>query len=165
MCRPEPTRVRFLPAVCGMGARSRTLPGGPGLETGDEQCFASFSAAGTRFAKHKAPRHQTEGKAMTALMTPPAGAVVLHARTVADLMTPNPLSLREDVTLKEAIAFLVDRNISGAPVIDEAGRPVGVLTQSDVLIHDREEVEHVAPPEAEHGRPLPRSWWEQFQVE
>jgi CBS domain-containing protein len=102
---------------------------------------------------------------MTALMTPPVGAVVLHARTAAELMTPNPLSLREDITLKEAIAFLVDRNISGAPVIDQAGRPVGVVSQSDILIHDREEVEYMGPPEVEYGTPLPRSWWEQFQIE
>jgi len=101
---------------------------------------------------------------MIAEKTAPAGAAVLQARTAAELMTPNPLSLREDVTLREAIAFLVDRNISGTPVIDEAGRPVGVLTQTDVLIHDREEVEHV-PPEHEYGNPLPRSWWDTFQVE
>jgi len=102
---------------------------------------------------------------MNALKPNPTGAVRLYARTAEDLMTPNPLSLLEDVTLKEAIAFLVDRNISGAPVIDEAGRPVGVLTQSDILVHDREAVDHVTPPEAEFGTPLPRSLWEGFQVE
>jgi len=95
----------------------------------------------------------------------PAGDVVLRAQTAAELMTPNPLSLRGDVTLHEAVAFLVDRNISGAPVIDEAGRPIGVLTQTDILIHDREEVEHVAPPEIEYGTPLPREWWDEFQIE
>src|SRR5436190_16850449 len=102
---------------------------------------------------------------MTALKTLPTGAVTLRAQTAAELMTPNPQSLREDATLKEAVAFLVDRGISGAPVIDEAGRPVGVLTQSDILIHDREEVQHVTPPEVEYGTPLPRSWWEDFQIE
>src|SRR6476646_361911 len=102
---------------------------------------------------------------MSAVKTPPAGAIILQARTAGDLMSPNPLSLREDVTLKEAIAFLVDRGISGAPVIDEAGRPVGVLSQSDVLIHDREEVEHVEPPETERGEPLPNSYWKNFQIE
>lgn len=101
---------------------------------------------------------------MAALMTSPAGTMTLHARTASELMSPNPLSLREDLPLKEAIAFLVDRNISGACVIDEAGRPIGVLTQADILVHDREEVEHVEPPEAEY-RTLPRSWWEGFQIE
>jgi len=91
--------------------------------------------------------------------------VVLQARTAADLMTPNPLSLRQDATLHEAVAFLVDRNISGAAVIDEAGRPVGVLSQTDLLIHDREEVQHVQPPEVDYGAPLPRKWWDEFQIE
>jgi CBS domain-containing protein len=102
---------------------------------------------------------------MNATMTRAAGALALEACTAAELMSPNPLSLREDVTLKEAIAFLVDRNISGAPVIDDAGRPVGVLTQSDILVHDREEVRHAAPPEHEYGSPLPRCYWNEFQVE
>jgi len=102
---------------------------------------------------------------MNAMTTVAAGPLTLPASTAAELMTRNPLSLRDDVPLKEAIAFLVDRNVSGAPVIDEAGRPVGVLTQSDVLVHDREEVGHVDPPEFDHGRPLPRSWWDRFQVE
>lgn len=92
------------------------------------------------------------------------GPIVLHATTAGDLMTPNPLSLREDATLREAVAFLVDRNISGAPVIDEAGRPVGVFSQTDVLIHDREEVEHIAA-EVEYGDPLPKSLWNSFQIE
>lgn len=94
----------------------------------------------------------------------PVGPIVLHANTAGDLMTPNPLSLREDATLREAIAFLVDRNISGAPVIDEAGRPVGVLSQTDILIHDREEVDHI-PPEHEYGNPLPKTLWDEFQIE
>src|SRR5262245_12152851 len=80
-------------------------------------------------------------------------------------MSPNPMSLRGDASLKEAIAFLVDRGISGAPVIDEAGRPVGVLSQTDVLIHDREEVDHLAGTEIEYGTPLPRQWWNEFQIE
>jgi len=101
---------------------------------------------------------------MTTATTMAAGTMTLRAQAAADLMSPNPLSLRDDLTLKEAIAFLVDRNVSGAAVIDEAGRPVGVFSQSDVLVHDREAVEHVEP-EVEHGAPLPRSSWASFQIE
>jgi CBS domain-containing protein len=101
---------------------------------------------------------------MSALKTYRGGAVILGARTAADLMTPNPLSIRDDATLREALAFLVDRSVSGAPVIDEAGRPVGVLSQTDVLVHDREEVEHIQP-EHEYGTPLPPSRWDEFQIE
>jgi CBS domain-containing protein len=100
--------------------------------------------------------------------------VTLRAETAADLMTPNPVSVRETATVREAIALLADKGISGAPVIDAAGRPVGVFTQTDVLIHDREKVEYLRPPgggreeadeEVETGSPLPEDCWDGFQIE
>jgi len=94
----------------------------------------------------------------------PALRLKLWADTAEDLMTPNPLSLRANASLREAVAFLIDRGISGAPVIDEAGRPVGVLTQTDLLIHDRETVEYLPAPE-ETGAPLAKEWWDEFQFE
>jgi CBS domain-containing protein len=90
--------------------------------------------------------------------------LALGAETAADLMTPNPVSVSADATVREAVGFLADKGFSAAPVIDEAGRPVGVLSQSDVVVHDREKVEYVpAAPEARgrSGRRLP----EGFQVE
>src|SRR5438270_2496346 len=68
--------------------------------------------------------------------------LVLCAETAADLMTPNPVSIGADDTLKEAIAFLTDKGYSAAPVIDAAGRPVGVLSRSDIVVHERERVEY-----------------------
>jgi CBS domain-containing protein len=50
-------------------------------------------------------------------------------------MTANPLSIRQAATVGEAASFLSGRGISAAPVIDEAGRPVGVVSRSDLLIH------------------------------
>ena len=76
----------------------------------------------------------------------------LRAETAADLMTPNPVSVRENATLREAIGLLIDRGYSAAPVIDDAGRPVGVLSRTDVLVHDREHVEHLAPPPEYYNR-------------
>lgn len=81
--------------------------------------------------------------------------LTLHARTAADLMTPNPVSLAEDATLREALGLLTDRGFKAAPVIDDAGRPVGVLSSTDLLIHDRERVEHLrAAPEFYHRADL-----------
>jgi CBS domain-containing protein len=74
--------------------------------------------------------------------------LTLCAETAAELMTPNPVSLDGEATVKEAAAFLTDRGFSAAPVIDGAGRPIGVLSQSDIVVHDREKVEYVpAAPE------------------
>src|ERR1700739_4221486 len=80
-----------------------------------------------------------------------SASLVLQAETAADLMTANPVSVRADATLKEAVALLIDKGFSAAPVIDAAGRPIGVLSRTDILIHDREKVEYLEPePEYYH---------------
>lgn len=60
--------------------------------------------------------------------------------TARDIMTPNPHSIREDATIAECITFLIDKGFRAAPVIDESGSPVGVVSQSDIVVHDRENV-------------------------
>jgi CBS domain-containing protein len=103
----------------------------------------------------------TKESIMTTLHFPSLGQLTLRAETAADLMTTNPVSIRQDATVGEAIAFLGDHGVSGAPVIDEAGRAVGVVTQSDLLIHQREGTGHLAPERLPHGHRLP----EGFHVE
>ncbi len=73
--------------------------------------------------------------------------LLLKARTAADLMTPNLASLRETATAREAACFLTERGISAAPVINEAGEPVGVLSQTDLVIHDREKTDSLLSSE------------------
>jgi CBS domain-containing protein len=48
-------------------------------------------------------------------------------------MTNNPVSINEHATLHDAAIFLSKRGISAAPVINDAGRPVGVLSRTDVI--------------------------------
>jgi CBS domain-containing protein len=69
----------------------------------------------------------------------------LHAETAGDLMVPNPISLRGDANVREALVLLTDKGWSAAPVIDEAGRPIGVLSRGDLLVHDRERSDHLRP--------------------
>jgi CBS domain-containing protein len=84
--------------------------------------------------------------------------LALHAETAADMMTPNPVSVRETATLREALGLLIDKGYAAAPVIDNAGRPVGVLSRSDLLIHDRETAEHLrVEPEFYHKSELKTS--------
>src|SRR5271169_3392277 len=51
----------------------------------------------------------------------------------SDVMTRNIFSVRPDATVAEAIRTMLDKQISGLPVIDEAGRLVGILTEGDLL--------------------------------
>jgi CBS domain-containing protein len=85
-------------------------------------------------------------------------------------MTPNPVSIGQDASVKEAASFLLDRGFSACPVIDEAGRPVGVLSRADIVAHHRQQARYVpAIPEyyeeteliTRSGEPLPSG----FQVE
>ena len=64
--------------------------------------------------------------------------LTLVADTAQDLMTPNPLSIEENTSVTQALAVLTDRGLSAAVVTDEAGRPRGVLTRDDLLVHERE---------------------------
>ena len=90
-----------------------------------------------------------------------------------DLMSPNPISIRRDATVGEAVALLTDRGFGAAPVIDEAGRPVGVVSRTDILIHERECVHHARVPESAGSRrdcsdwdlfPEP-GWSDEFSIE
>jgi CBS domain-containing protein len=77
------------------------------------------------------------------LTVPDVTPLRLHAVLAEDVMTPNPVSIREELTVHEAVVFLTERRISAAPVINEAGRPVGVVSEADVLRHDREHADHL----------------------
>jgi predicted transcriptional regulator len=58
----------------------------------------------------------------------------LEELRVCDLMTPNPVSIRHGIAIREAATFLHEREIGAAPVVNDAGRAVGVLSRTDVLL-------------------------------
>lgn len=64
-----------------------------------------------------------------------ADPITLLAETAADLMTAGPVSLPTTATVGEAAAFFTARGFGAAAVIGAAGRPVGVVTKSDLLVH------------------------------
>ncbi len=96
--------------------------------------------------------------------TSPAPRLTLPAVTAAELMSPNPVSLEHDATVPEAVALLTDRGFSAAPVIDDAGRPIGVLSRGDILVHEREYARHAMFGPEQGPRPAP-SRHEGFSIE
>ena len=54
-------------------------------------------------------------------------------RRVGELMNPDVVSLRPDMTVPEAQELLARRSISGAPVVDARGRVLGVVSQNDLV--------------------------------
>ncbi len=55
------------------------------------------------------------------------------SKTVADAMSPNPIQVKPDLPLKQAIQILADNKISSLPVVDEVGKLIGILSETDIL--------------------------------
>lgn len=55
-------------------------------------------------------------------------------KTVADVMSRDLIIVRPDTPLQEAIEILAERRISGLPVVDETGKLVGILSETDLMV-------------------------------
>jgi CBS domain-containing protein len=96
---------------------------------------------GSPKAAHPTVNSDCCGRTRTATTSLHGGAsppLLLRAETAAELMTSNPISVNAGATVKEAVVMLTNRGFNAAPVIDEAGRPVGVLSSTDIVVHDRQ---------------------------
>ena len=52
---------------------------------------------------------------------------------VSDLMSANLVTLHPDMDVMEAVQILTDRGVPGAPVIDDLGNFLGLLTEHDCV--------------------------------
>ena len=52
---------------------------------------------------------------------------------VKDIMVKNPITVAEDFTIEETAQILLDKKISGVPVMDKTGKIAGVITKSDLF--------------------------------
>jgi predicted transcriptional regulator len=57
----------------------------------------------------------------------------LVALRVSELMTDEPVTARPDWSLVGAVRSMIAAGVNRLPVVDAAGRPLGVLTRDDVL--------------------------------
>jgi CBS domain-containing protein len=57
----------------------------------------------------------------------------LSSIPVSDAMTSNPVTITADKPLREAARLMLKHGISGLPVVDDDGRLVGIITESDVV--------------------------------
>jgi CBS domain-containing protein len=60
-----------------------------------------------------------------------AGADIRSA-TVKDAMTPNPVSVREDDDVNEAVQVMSQRQVRRLPVVDVNGKLTGIVSQADI---------------------------------
>ncbi|HLN23547.1 MAG TPA: CBS domain-containing protein [Patescibacteria group bacterium] len=67
---------------------------------------------------------------------------------VRDVMTAKVQSVTADTTVRQIAKILVDNGISGVPVVDSEGAPIGMVTESDLIALD-----------ANGTREVGRDWW------
>jgi CBS domain-containing protein len=64
-----------------------------------------------------------------------------------DVMTRRVISVQPETSVRDVAKTLIEHKISGAPVVDKAGRLVGVISEGDLMRR------------AESGTEHHRSWW------
>ncbi|MGA5600711.1 CBS domain-containing protein [Streptomyces griseoincarnatus] len=84
----------------------------------------------------------------------------MQHRTVAELMTRNVVTARRDTPFKEIARLLAANDVTAVPVVDDLDRPVGVVSEADLL---RKTVDQADPS----GRvPVPHlEAWERAKAE
>ncbi|MBL8154056.1 MAG: CBS domain-containing protein [Anaerolineae bacterium] len=53
--------------------------------------------------------------------------------TVEKIMTRHPYTIEADNSILDAAQIMLDKKISGLPVVDEDGKLIGMITESDVF--------------------------------
>lgn len=59
-------------------------------------------------------------------------------RTVRDAMTTDVVTVHPDDPFKQVVQVLAARGVDAAPVVDERGELLGVVSGSDLTCHDEE---------------------------
>lgn len=58
---------------------------------------------------------------------------LLSSLKVEKIMTPDPITIHGEATIGEAARTMLENRVSGLPVIDDAGKLMGIITESDIF--------------------------------
>jgi len=64
-----------------------------------------------------------------------------------DIMTTKVVAVRADTPVRDIARALLDNRVSAVPVVDEAGRPIGIISEGDLVAR------------GEVDREARRDWW------
>jgi len=54
-----------------------------------------------------------------------------------DIMTKNPITVSQDTEITRAAELLLENRINGLPVVDDTGKLVGIICQSDLIAQQK----------------------------
>ncbi|MEW2624149.1 CBS domain-containing protein [Streptomyces sp. NPDC048106] len=78
----------------------------------------------------------------------------MHHRTVEELMTRDVVRARHDTSFKEIARLLEENDVTAVPVVDETDRPLGVVSEADLLRKSADQ----ADPSGLTPVPHPEAW-------
>ncbi|MBW2094881.1 MAG: CBS domain-containing protein [Deltaproteobacteria bacterium] len=55
----------------------------------------------------------------------------------SDIMTTEVITVKKNTTLKELAKILYENHINGVPVVDDSGKLIGIICESDLIRKDR----------------------------
>jgi CBS domain-containing protein len=56
---------------------------------------------------------------------------------IEDVMTRKVITVRPDTPIHEAARLMTQHRVSGLPVVDETGRPVGIVSEGDLILRQK----------------------------
>lgn len=86
---------------------------------------------------------------------PTAWEAVMQHRTIGDLMTRPVVHVRTDATFKAVAATLAHDDVTAIPVVDDIGRPVGVVSEADLVRGVAQRPDPAARPGSRSRRTAP----------
>src|ERR1039458_8440945 len=57
--------------------------------------------------------------------------------TAADVMTKDVISVKKETTIRELAELFARHRISSAPVVDDSGKMIGIVTETDLVAQDK----------------------------
>jgi CBS domain-containing protein len=54
-----------------------------------------------------------------------------------DIMTSDPVVVAQDEDISKATAIMIEKGFNGLPVVDDGGRLVGIICQSDIIVQQK----------------------------
>ena len=58
---------------------------------------------------------------------------LLAGLKIAEIMTRDPVTISQEATISTVAEIMLEQKFSGLPVVDEQGKLVGIITESDIF--------------------------------